>query len=990
MKRNDNQSSNGGRQYEDILLLINILQKKLRGSYNTNFSCGVEKVIIYAEFDLVHHFEHKKIVDGYYYRKDPNNTKETEKLSQQEYLDYIRTLITTDKPGQLKNLVDNTFALLYHIIDGADLDNIAYNEVETLTTPKMPEYKIDKDKNGTAVEVEIERRKKDFKESKEYKSWEQEKRSRDNKRKSIIKQTVLGKGPTRKTYYLLIEPLNSKLSYYVEEHFKQKQVGYIWGSIKSKSPDSVYVLDKLLSSSIDDKLRDYNNADLSPSELRGIIDHEYIKKIEAIIGERVRGNSEKKLNEYIEKIIDLLKHKPSDWIKECSALFDKTIQHYNNEVSALSYAKLLIMQAEFISEYGLSYEYRKYNSIPNDWLNHMNGIYERALDLIVSNRGKNEQYAECAAKFTEWLLHTSQYGEVAMYIDVIVDIYKELASNDTNGKHILSYADALYYKAEYNKHIGNLQEADTLYKLSIEEIEKCPNNKHLEARRWLDLAVMHSATVNANAESEFIKSKSIYQSIVKKNSNKYKKNLATSLLCYAQYLELVEQYEKMDNAYDEALIIYRELAETNEQEAIADLAWNLYVVGSHHHYNERDDKANELYNESLTLFKELHNLYSDKYVKDISVVLVRLGDIQKDKDKSLQFYMDALDYAEKARQYSAEGISHIASVLLKIAELYFAIDESVLSKEYYLKALDLYKKVAKKNKAYNRETADIIVRLAEIDNYPRHKLIESYIEALELYQSSHNEYDHINSLSILALRKKLASLYKLENDRTQEECELKAIVQIAEMLSTWNPQLYLTTYVDALGDLHVFYDNNNNIDSMVSISVKAMKSFDRKQIADYDAISKLALILKCCLLRLLIEGRNVESEIWFNNLLKIYHRLDAMKPNSVKIELAETLSCIGHVQNLAGKFKEAAETYKQALCLLEDNICGENIKMIADIYDELVVAYNSQGLYSECVDALSSALLFDKKYAKQGGDCQEKIDKLMRIYTANNIQVPNL
>jgi len=995
MGTNDNQSNHGGRQYDDILLLINILQKKLRGSYNIDFSNGVEKVIIYAEFDMVHHFEHVEIKNGYYYRKTPNNIRVIEKLSQQEYLDYIRTLITTDEPGQLKNLVDNTFALLYHIIDGADLDNIAYSESEMLTAPKMPEYAIDKDKNDTAVKVEIERRKKEFKESKEYKLWAYKKRLRDNKRKSIIKQTVVGKGATRKTYYLLVEPQNTTLSYYIEEHFKQKQVGYIWGSIKSKNHDSTYVLDKLLSSSIDDKLGNYDNVDLSPSDLREIINREYIKKLEKIIGERVRDNSEKKLNDYIEQIIKLLNNKPSDWIRDCSALFDKTIQYYNDEVSALSYAELLIMRAGFISEYGLYHEYKKHNSIPYDWLNHMNEIYERALDLIVSDKGKNEQYAECAAKFTKWLLSTSQFEKVAKYTDIIIDIYKELADNNTDNQHKLSYSEALYYKAEYNKHIGNLSVAETLYKLSIDEIEKCPNNRFIEAERWLDLAVMHSANLNANAEEEYLKSISICESLIKPHSNKYKKNLALSFLCYAQYLELLERHEKLNNVYDKTLIIYRELAESKEQEAIADLAWNLYIVGHHHYFNERYNEAYKLFNESLALFKELNHQYSDKYLKDISVVLVGIGSVKKGESKNnaaVQSYMEALDYAKKASPYSAEGSSFIASVLLKIAESYFALEESILSEKYYLEALELYKDLAGKNQAYNKDVADIIVHLTEVnlDNNPRAISIEKFLEALYLYQSSYDEYDIRNSLSILELHKKLISLYKIENDTAHEEHELKEIVKLTERISIWNPQLYSTTYIDALGDLQGYYSNHKNIEAMLLVSSKAMQSFDCNHIIGYDAINKLSLIIQCCSLELLIDGRNSESEIWFKNLLKIYHCLDAMKPNSVQIELAETLSCIGHAQNWAGKFKAAADTYKHALHLLEDDVCGENIKMIADIYDELADAYNSQELYAECVEALSSALRSYKKYAKQGGECQEKIDELMSIFTANNIHVPNL
>lgn len=973
MERNDSQSGNSGRQHADVLLLLRILQKKIKGSYNTDLSNGIEKYIIYAEFDIVHHCEHREFIDGYYYRELPGD--KFEKLTKQEYLNYLKTLVTTDEPRKLKNLVDNTFALLYHIIDGADLNHITYKEAESLTAPKKSKHQSEKD----------------FKASEVYKVWKQNKKLRDLKRKSIIKQAVIGKGATRKTLYSLVEPNNSQLSYYIEEHFRQKQVGYIWGNIKSKKRDSTYVFDKLLSSSIDEKLGSYNNKDLSPSELREIINQEYIKKLETIIGERVRGNSEKKLNEYVEQLVDILNHKPDDWIKECSALFDKTIQYYDNEVSPLSYAELLTLRAVFISEYGLYHEYKKHNPIPSDWLSHVNDIYERALHLVLIDRGRNEQYAECATKFAKWLLVTSQFEKVANYIDIIIDIYQNLAYKDIDDKHKLQYANALYYKAEYNRHIGNFGLAEELYKLSIDEIRKCPNSRHIEAERWLRLAAMHLSMVNVNAEEEFIKSISIYESIIKKNGGLYKRELALSLLCYAQYLELLEQHEKLSDVYNKAIIIYRELAESGEQDAIADLAWNLYIVGYHHYHNEQFDKAYELLNESLLLFEKLHNLYSDKYLNDISVVLVRIGNIQKDEKNNAaaeQSYLRALDYAKKASLYSEEGASYIASVLLKIAESYHVIGEHAISKKYYLESIELYKDLAQKNKSYNQEIAGIIVQMTEIDKdtLPRCLIIEKYKEAIELYNTSYGEYDARSSLSILELHKKIAILYKQENKNTQEEIELKEIVKLSERLSKWNPQFYSISYIDALRDLYLYYGNHNKIDSMLLVSSKAMKSFHCEQIVGYKALDKLVLMIKCTSLELLIDKRYNEAEIYFTNLLKVYNEL---KPNSVEIEKAEALSYIGHSQNWSGKLDAAICSYNKALGIFEKYQKGENIKSIADIYYELAYIYNTKEEETECINALINAFISYKKYAEEGGECKEKIEKIMNVFAVNNIEVPN-
>ncbi len=173
---------------DDVFRLVRILAGKLEGEYQSYPCTMIDKVIIYAEFDRVYHYEHKKTANGCYLRKNPTTNKD-EWLTQKEYLEYLKTLITADskKTVQLKNKVDNTFRLLYHIIDGSDFITNKY--VET-------------DSDDTTI--------------KKYNVSEAVKR----KRRSVIEIVTKGKASTRQVYYILTKPT---ITFFIEKYFQTKK-----------------------------------------------------------------------------------------------------------------------------------------------------------------------------------------------------------------------------------------------------------------------------------------------------------------------------------------------------------------------------------------------------------------------------------------------------------------------------------------------------------------------------------------------------------------------------------------------------------------------------------------------------------------------------------------------------------------------------------------------------------------------------------------------
>lgn len=199
VKMDDNQRNNETLK-DDLLRLVRILKGELEGKYLSYPRDMIDKVIIYAEFDLKYHYEHIKFANGCYLRINPT-TKKEEWLSQDEYFKYIKSLISSDdnrchQNSRLKNKVDNTFSLLYHIIDGSNFDDMSYEE-----------YQEEKDSNRKwKITSEIK-----------------------EKRESVIEKKTIGKASTRRVTYVYKKPME----YFISQHFKSKNHGAILSRIES-------------------------------------------------------------------------------------------------------------------------------------------------------------------------------------------------------------------------------------------------------------------------------------------------------------------------------------------------------------------------------------------------------------------------------------------------------------------------------------------------------------------------------------------------------------------------------------------------------------------------------------------------------------------------------------------------------------------------------------------------------------------------------------
>lgn len=202
----------------DLLLLVKILNGELEGEYQSYpyykemiDEKKIDKVIIYAEFDRVYHYEHIKFANDCYLRENPK-TKKKEWLTKNEYFEYLKSLISSSdekysQNSRLKNKVDNTFSLLYHIIDGSNFEAMTYTESEK---GKVSNWKI-------TPEIKA-------------------------KRDSVIKKTTKGKASTRRVVYEYKEPVTiykEPMTYLINQHFKVKNDAILLNRIESVAKGDV-------------------------------------------------------------------------------------------------------------------------------------------------------------------------------------------------------------------------------------------------------------------------------------------------------------------------------------------------------------------------------------------------------------------------------------------------------------------------------------------------------------------------------------------------------------------------------------------------------------------------------------------------------------------------------------------------------------------------------------------------------------------------------
>ena len=231
MTRNTDNKFNNEVLYNDVLLLDRILRGEWKGTYKGYSKDNIDRVIIYAEFDMEYKYVHSRIVNGCYISKDEKNGKDIV-LSYDEYMETIKSLTETniihigsgdDKPKKkgyinspLKNKVNTAFQILYHIIDGAQLDGWGYTEYENTPEPKAPE-------NGTKLDYKIYEI--------QLEEWRDEQNRLLRKRESVIKKEIVGKGSDRKIFYKYLQPMED----YIEEHFRQKNVKNILNTSAKES-----------------------------------------------------------------------------------------------------------------------------------------------------------------------------------------------------------------------------------------------------------------------------------------------------------------------------------------------------------------------------------------------------------------------------------------------------------------------------------------------------------------------------------------------------------------------------------------------------------------------------------------------------------------------------------------------------------------------------------------------------------------------------------
>ena len=162
------------------------------------------------------------------------------------------------------------------------------------------------------------------------------------------------------------------------------------------------------------------------------------------------------------EIESTLADKPQGWIVCCYQNITDLRKNYRQYVSDTEYAKLLLMYADFLSEHGLTKEFRENIDLSEGWFKTIVKAYDEAVDKARQCED-DRLYLICALRYAVFM---TRYGQPEQYVTaeaLFADIFKVL-DDKPHLKETLLFTKVLYFYAILCYVSGNIN-------LSVEKLE---------------------------------------------------------------------------------------------------------------------------------------------------------------------------------------------------------------------------------------------------------------------------------------------------------------------------------------------------------------------------------------------------------------------------------------------------------------------------------------------------------------------------------------
>lgn len=700
-----NQTDKANKAQRDIILLQNILQRKLKGSYGVAKSkVHLDMVILCAEFDLEYHKLSKKPTDDLkqnrWYKEDPN--KQLIEWPVKEYLKCLRENIKGHsslgkdlKARSLRNKVNNALKQMRKILMHVNFETGEY-----------------------------------------YKSPI----NSDNDIKWILdqKDPPRGKGGAKGLGEYYYNP-SFNIVPYIERHMaiqsgviliKRAPTSAIDTQLNSKEKKVINYQEKLIAAINDIQENVFTQLapflkDLSPSDAHKYLEEHLYSKLRANLNKTQQEIIyDKNLKDKVSLIISLCDSKSRGWLKKCIELLDTIIIEYKDFVSPLAYSELLVFAANFITKYGLTDNYRQYKKLPSSWIKTIGNIYLQAIDLAKGVKSY-EAEGKYLLEYATFLYDNRQFQLSGKYYREALKLY-ENTININNPSRQKAYADAIYSLALYQEELNELNEAKEGYELSLKlrrvlaetqekyrgDVAKTLNNlgnlyktlfeydkaeiclkesydiyklltlrdPSLRLNRVIslrNLALIHNLLEDDNqAISEISASLKTISTMAAKEPDEYNCDLAYLLLDYAVLYSRKNNYFEANTKYNQALVLFRDLSILNPHKHRGRLAWtfNEYVI-FHRMENQYTNTAFKYYTKALQIYEEMSQEFSIAYDSSIGRTLNLLGDVYyrlQEYDKSEELQTRAYNiYSRLAKENPSKYNTNTAWTLNLLAIIHF-------------------------------------------------------------------------------------------------------------------------------------------------------------------------------------------------------------------------------------------------------------------------------------------------------------------------------
>lgn len=691
MKKSNENYSNNEVLYKDVMLLDSILSGKWKGTYKGYTKENLERVIIYAEFDLEYKYVHTRIVNGCYISKDEKTGKETV-VSYDEYMKTIKSLTETNtitygsrgdqkKTGfinsPLKNKVNAAFQILYHIIDGADLDNGTYSEYESPSEPKEPE-------NGRVQDYKL------YEISHE--EWRAEQDRVLRKRESVIKKEITGKGADRKVYYKYLHPMGD----FIKEHFRQKDVKNILNtSAKEDLPKKNEIIDALVSDRNHDLIQRIRQLESEIGSLSTSEDH---LSLSEIIAEKYKTALKLAMqlgdpNEMASLFVCYMDYLNQDNVLDYFASLGPLNGEDDNGIFLQECLSIIQKNATKPLE---SIE-QSAKSMGSDWMDRLEKGLE---DQITILRMADSQFlSDVLFMYAKICMNIFNFEKARDCFEECRDIYIKKASVQAIPNLITIYSNLSKLYSDWNqidKAFENAQYAiDCMKSIEMSVINKSYVSLFY-ATTYNAISTIFAKQNNYDKVQEYLEK--AYEAIAKEDDND-PNILSTQLMVSYNICVLeikVDEYERAAEGLE--LILYKAMLLYAIDKKEQNLAFKLTVQSALSSAQMHIGKLTDAEDNALDALKEYDKLYEQnplKYGDDRLICMLHLADIYDAKESNSDAESLYHQAKEEANELIRRGVSvaktTLYNILVNLSGFYNkngAHDKSIATMEEAIKICD--------------------------------------------------------------------------------------------------------------------------------------------------------------------------------------------------------------------------------------------------------------------------------------------------------------